>query len=344
MNPIKTTTSSRFPLALACYLAICTIIIAAPPRYDTNSAFGSFIDKHYRLTSLPSPKIVLIGGSNVALGINSELLEKILSKPVVNMGFSVTVGLRYMLDEVKSSIKPGDLVVIMPEYDFFCVTNNFETNAHVNGSSELLNLVQVFPRTLPWVVGTYASAPARIFDFLYDCRRLILAKTEHYQRIIKECRESDAPITLDKLFSRNPDMFNHRTVYNKFGDVTVHLDKPSPGLHGMEVICYGHYGFNREGARVLSEFGQFVKAKGAFAILIPPPLPERVYSKWGGRAEDIYQHWKKIGEIEVLGSPKNFVYSEDKFFDTAYHLTAAGREERTLQIADDIEHCSHCSQ
>jgi len=321
--------------ALLIFLLLCAAVILSPPRFGQDSGYAALIDKHARLAKIQSSKIVLVGGSNVALGIDSELIERVIKKPVVNMGFGCILGLRYMLEEVKGNLEPGDIVVIMPEYDFFCVTTNLESNARVNGSSALLNLLLVFPGAGQWVLSTYASAPERIYDFIYDCRRLVMAKVEFYERVARSRYDKDFPKTED-LLGGAINMYDHRSAYNSHGDMTAHLGKSAPGLNGMEVIAYGNYTFNEEAAEVVRKFAAVAAKKNVRVVVASPPLPERVYKKYKNRADDIFAHWKLIPNVTVLGSPEQFVFPENYFFDTAYHLTKFGRNLRSELLTQDL--------
>ena len=55
------------------------------PQYE-NGYCASLIDKVNRLKSINEPKIVLLGNSNLAFGIDSKMLEESMNMPVVNMG------------------------------------------------------------------------------------------------------------------------------------------------------------------------------------------------------------------------------------------------------------------
>lgn len=333
------TFDQQVPRTLASFFlfaVFCFIVIVAPPRYGSESGFGALIDKHVRLQNIRSPKIILVGGSNVALGVDSELLESLLQKPVVNMAFGCTVGLRYMLEEIKQELAPGDVVLIMPEYDYFFVTSNAESNARVNGSCELLNLIQVFPSSSQWVFATYTSAPERIFDLLYDCRRLVLKKWDFYKRLVQSHLDGSYAKSAVSLIGAENNIYDHRHAYNEHGDMVAHLSREAPGLNGMEVIGYSKYVFNPEASDVLAQFDSFARSRSARVIMSPPPLPERVYAKYKERIEDIYGHWKKIGQITVIACPEQLAYPEKYFFDTPYHLTKVGRELRTRLLAKFI--------
>src|SRR5689334_19236212 len=69
--------------------------------------------------SLPSPKILLVGGSNVRFGFSAEQIERDTRVPAVNLALSADLGVDYLLYLTRSVAKPGDTVVMALEYDFY---------------------------------------------------------------------------------------------------------------------------------------------------------------------------------------------------------------------------------
>ena len=65
------------------------------------------------------PRVILIGGSNLAFGIDSQLLAQKLGAPVVNYGLEGGLGLTILLNSLQDNMRPGDIVVISPEYELF---------------------------------------------------------------------------------------------------------------------------------------------------------------------------------------------------------------------------------
>ena len=72
------------------------------------------IDKSRRLQQLPSPKIVLVGGSNVCYGVDAKLLQDSLRMPVVDMSINGGVGMSFYYEQVKPFINKGDIVIGIP--------------------------------------------------------------------------------------------------------------------------------------------------------------------------------------------------------------------------------------
>lgn len=94
-------------------LAVLTMLWRVCPS-DPNDYMASTIDKHARLEQAQGRRLIFVGGSSVAFGIDSREFAGLGLEPV-NMGLSTGVGLPYMLAEVRPELREGDVVVVMPE-------------------------------------------------------------------------------------------------------------------------------------------------------------------------------------------------------------------------------------
>ena len=65
-----------------------------------------------RLKSIDGPKVVLIGNSNVAFGVDSALIEDALGMPVVNMGLSAEFGNDLLERIAMFNVCEGDIYII----------------------------------------------------------------------------------------------------------------------------------------------------------------------------------------------------------------------------------------
>ena len=217
------------PIAIALYLLACTLFLLAPPRAGASSGLATMFDKHRRLHTLPSGKIVLIGGSNVSTGIDSEAIEKALHLNVVNMGLGASLGLRYMMQEVKDDIRPGDLLVILPEYDYFLDISR-SSNAHLNGSSDLFQLAQAFPPSIKWIAVDYLGSPTRLCGGLEDLQHFIATKKNFYGIIFKRYKDSHFTAAISDLLQPGSTIYTQRQNYNKYGDFMGICSSSRPAL------------------------------------------------------------------------------------------------------------------
>ena len=97
---------------------ICGLFLL-PTVVESDNMIYASIEKRNRIKNIDSPKMVFIGGSSMAFGLDSKVVEEKLGYPVVNMGLHAGIGLRYMVLEVAPYLKKGDIVIIGAEYDHF---------------------------------------------------------------------------------------------------------------------------------------------------------------------------------------------------------------------------------
>ena len=94
--------------------ATAAVGFLVPAQFEM-TFLGEFDNKVERLQNTDGPKVILVGGSSVAFGVDAELLEQTLGMPVINFGLYATLGTKTMLDYSKSGIDEGDIIVIAPE-------------------------------------------------------------------------------------------------------------------------------------------------------------------------------------------------------------------------------------
>ena len=110
----------KFAALLLAALVPAIALIAAgaliPAQYEL-TFLGALAPKYERLNAIEEPKVILVGGSSTAFGLDSALLEESVGMPVVNFGLYATLGTKLMLDLSRDGIGEGDIVVLAPEID-----------------------------------------------------------------------------------------------------------------------------------------------------------------------------------------------------------------------------------
>jgi len=61
-------------------------------------------------------RLIITGGSGAHYTVNSELIEQGLGIPVINLGLDGPIGLDVILPSVIDEVRPGDIVLLIPEY------------------------------------------------------------------------------------------------------------------------------------------------------------------------------------------------------------------------------------
>ena len=95
-------------LALVFPVTVGAMALATPAQFD-NTFLGELSCKIERLESIDQPKIIVVGGSSVAFGLRSDIMEQQLGMPVVNFGLYASLGTKLMVDLSKANIGEGDI-------------------------------------------------------------------------------------------------------------------------------------------------------------------------------------------------------------------------------------------
>ena len=84
-----------------------------------DSLSGRLSAKHQRLMGPGQHRLLLTGGSNLAFGVDSSRLQAATARETINLGLHGGLGLALMVHEVEDGARPGDLVLLIPEYEHF---------------------------------------------------------------------------------------------------------------------------------------------------------------------------------------------------------------------------------
>ncbi|MEL7331858.1 MAG: hypothetical protein AAFN12_06390 [Cyanobacteria bacterium J06560_2] len=107
---------------LMTWLAVAGVAWGAGFMYNVNMGGEAYwLKRLYRnkvaiAAETTEPKLIITGGSGAHYTINSDLLATELGLPVVNLGIDGPVGLDVILPSVLETVKPGDVVLLIPEY------------------------------------------------------------------------------------------------------------------------------------------------------------------------------------------------------------------------------------
>jgi len=98
-------------------------VIAKFPTVFDYCFDSALADKYMTLTHTEGKRIILVGGSNLAFGIDSALIqEQFPGYSVVNMGSSVHHGMLSHFDILRANVREGDIVIFCPEYVYVVYT------------------------------------------------------------------------------------------------------------------------------------------------------------------------------------------------------------------------------
>lgn len=308
-----------FLYALLFFLVFLLITIVMPPRNGSHTFAGSLKIKHKRLQGIPSPKLIFVGGSNLAYGLDSNLVENTFHMPVVNMGLAASYGLRYWLEEIKADINVWDTVIIVPEYRTL--------QDGVDGTDDMVPFLEAYPPSIFFVMKLFCTCPEYSSNFMHVLARAPALKWKALFSIIKKMWRNGR-FDKDSLYpsSRASDYFD------KHGDFFGHFLPDEKKMHYQ----YSTFICNAcpEAIDTLNEFAKFIRKKRALVVIIPPPLSKSYFDKGGQKG--ITWPGKNIN-IPVLATPEHYVFPESDFFESPHHLNAIGRDQRTRYLIEDLK-------
>ncbi len=277
-----------------------------------NTYMATIADKMHLLDSIPSPRLILMSGSSMAFGVDSDLLSKELEIPVVNASLHFKLGSRFMMDQLKASIKKGDIVLITLEY---VITSK-------GSCEEKLMAADFYPPAKNWIhftslserVGAYSVH--RLADF-----KLLMGQIWSGTRT--------RPISIDDTTS----VF-FRKCFAKNGDLLGHLNNPQPKFYVPEIS--NEVEFSKQ-IKDLNDFEAFSKQQGVTVFFTFPSYVESGFERNMPVIKKIEQQFRNDLKFSILGSPENSVMDDRFFYDNPFHLNAQGRKifsSRLIQLLE----------
>lgn len=287
------------------------IFIATPP--DEKHLYQASLLKTRLLQDTPSPRIIIMGGSNVAFGIDSQRMERELGIRIINDGLHVALGIA-PLNEIKRYLRAGDIVIISLEY------YNFTDDQSFYGQPQYL---------ADWV----EFSPERIWDLHEPYRQMPSIYTIMLQRKINR----QLNYYLNGFSYEAGRNFYSGDQFNEYGDFIGHLGRQGD-VHFE--IADSVYPINLvEDAYVyLEEFNQFALSKGAVVFYEAQAHRQTNCDKTGERDLDRFFSRLKIRTtIPLLTNLSQLCLPDDYFYDTPYHLNEQGRKIRTERLIVNLK-------
>ncbi len=283
-----------------------------PDQFE-NTFLGEFDDKVERLYQTEGEKIVVIGGSSVAFGVDAKLLSETLGKPVVNFGLYATLGTKTMMDYAEDAVGKGDIIVIAPEMNAQTFSLYFNAEAMwqaVDGDFSLLRYIG--NDDLPAMLGGFWNFVSSKVHYAMEEERL------------------------------NPSGIYNAASFDDHGFIRYRRDRDynvmTDGVDAGMVIDFQIDMISEDFIEYVNEFTASAEKKGAKVYLsfcpmnelaIPMDLEPEI-------VEEYTVYLKEQFDCEILGDPNDMIYPSGYFYDSNFHLNSAGAVLHTRQLAADL--------
>jgi hypothetical protein len=269
---------------------------------------GATIDKHNRLAQQPPPRVVFVGGSNLAFGLDSSEIERSLGYNIVNMGLDLSLGLDFMLREIEPFLARGDVVVISPEYEEFI-------DMYPGKVTTLFPEAIVYPRSVQFF--SY-----RHFALLLDEGLILIGEiTRAAMRFLSE----------GVISEQRSDNSYVRSAFNEYGDITRHHNLKRRDLTIRQFGASSPESITRVIDR-LNQFNDHCRREHISVFYSYPPIFTGQLQAYTEMIYEIASNLSRRLHFPILDTPEEMSFPIDYMFDHEYHLSLAGKQIRTNHL------------
>ena len=303
-------------LLISMLLSMIGFVFLTPSQY-TASYYGVLPMMYENLKNTQGNKIVMIGTSNIAFGVDSELIEEELAKDgknyqVCNFGLYGAIGTKAMLDLSRDYIKEGDIVIFSPELNAQALSLYFsgiEMWRGIDGHWEML--LDVASEDMKAMVGAYPTFLGEKMSYLQ-----------------KEETVNTGLVYSSASFNTRCDMKNADREYNVLlgGYDSNNLISLDGDLYGDEFCDY------------VNAYYEDVKKVGAKMYFSFCPMNEKsIVDKSKEAVESFYSVISEKLDFPIISSPNTYIMESEWFYDSNFHVNEAGMTYRTIRLIEDLK-------
>lgn len=278
-----------------------------PPQYD-ETYLGEFHEKKERLESIEEKKLVVVGGSSVAFGIYSDLMEEQLGMPIVNWGLYAPLGSRTMLEACFDEINEGDIVVFSPEQNQETLSLSFQAKDVWQAMDGEYSLLKIYNESeLKQILGAFPEFAVSKIRYAF-------------------CGKLD----IEGIYQRDS--------FNKVGDILTEKRKGNCMEGGYDPTHLIDFSFfpDEEFLDYLNDYAARIEKKGAVFYYRFCPMNEQAVLN----SELLDEWFLKLDEatdFTILGDPHKSIMDSGWFYDTNFHLNGSGAVINTYYFVRDIK-------
>ncbi len=280
--------------------------------------YAALVDKVHNLRSHKNnKKIILIGGSNVAFGFKSKIIEEEFPEyQVVNFGLYAMLGTKIMTDLALEYVGPDDMIFVIPEINKQSTSLYFDGEATLKALEDDMSIIQSLPKdNKEAVIGSY-------FNF-----------------VINKSKQKDIIDPGETVYRRNN--------FNEYGDVTYD-SKDSNGVlfqdgnrmavhYDLTTMIDYSYSVDSSFLKYINDYNALIKSKNAKLFYAFSPVNELAVIDKKSTPVDYYWSLRESLSCEVIGNPIEYILDPHYFYDSNFHLNNSGAIYRTKLFINDIK-------
>ncbi len=287
-----------------------------------NSNAAAYVGGWYRhkeevAAKLPSPRILVVGGSSALYGITARRIEDVTGVRAVNFGVHGALSLEYQLDKIRRVAREGDTVLLALEYALY-----LPGEVNTVFSDYVLGADPGFLGELPM-----SELPQWTLAASWDRTLERLVALPHQRKKLRE----EVDWELENKFNDRGDR-----ISNLSADQGVFNAEAIEDLGPLRTIVKGDWSEPSEAWTTIGKFVGWCRESG---VEVLATFPNTIYfaEYEGGELEAVSrileEGYATLG-VPLLGTAEEFMYPEKDFFDSIYHLNRAASEARTDRLIE----------
>lgn len=302
-------------LLLAMVPAALLGVGAALPACYQDSYYAQLPALYRRLKDSPGKRLILVGGSNVAFGVDTGLLEGTLAQygheyTVCPFGLYAAVGAAAMLELSRDQLREGDVVVLAFEPADEALSAYFGASAFWKCAEEAPELAAAVSRShQAALAGNYVS-------FLQERAAV--------------CRSGELPRADGVYAKASFDEDGNMTFYRAGNAMALGWDTGAP-------VDLAAVTISPDFARQVNEYCRTARERGAQVYLSFSPVNRSALAGNGeSGAAAYFSACLDAFDCPVISDPNRYILDSGWFYDSNFHLNSAGAVARTRLLAEDL--------
>lgn len=298
------------------FIMVIAAVFALPAVYD-DTFVGELSEKYERLCSIEEKKIVIVGGSSAAFGLNSKMIEDELGYKTVNFGLYADLGTKLMMDLSRASVNEGDIFILAPEM-----------------SAQTLSLYFGSETALEAMDGSF-SMLSHVGKDDYDS--LVGAAWKVGSSKLRYLISGERPVNQGAYKKENFNEYGDNTFDRPYNELTgygnpIKLDF-SADFEDDELTEYEEF------IEYVNDYTAFIRSHGGEVYFSFPPMNEKAVFE-SSTDESIRAFYKNLClslDCKVISNVFDYIIDDGYFFDSEFHLNSSGVTVRTVKLIDDIK-------
>jgi len=266
--------------------------------------------------SLTGNRLLVVGGSSAMFGVLAQTLGEETGLPAANLALHNNISPDYLFDWTKRHVRRGDTLLLALEYNYYA----YQGIPDMQTVDFVLSLDGGYFRKLPWperLVYSGALAMDRLKGVMTSPLRRA-ARDPFEVNPIPRGQTAYQPYSFNRLGDQTWDQIplHTRHLAHFFAPDFSRARLPSRGTEAIVELAR----WSREnGVRLIAAYPPFMR----FA-LHDQPRQRRYF-------DAIDAFYKELG-IPLVGSPDDFRYPPESFFDTDYHLHLPAARDHSRKL------------